>query len=185
MAEQLQAINPQLLLSGTVFINPGPSRGLAVSADVTPVSSVCSRVDRFEFRQAPRQSWGSASVHPLRAPLPMCWWLAGSRSPAESPARHPKEPGGGRWHGFCAHPRTDFIAFFCGGGVLQASCGRNSPYSWTLPKGSSAEQKLLQKKRTHHDAEHQDLGSALICQAVMIVYRGTSFCSLNCYKRLQ
>lgn len=147
VAEQLQAINPQLLLSGTVFINPGPSRGLAVSADMTPVSSVCSRVDRFEFRQAPRQSWGSALVHPLRAPLPVCWWLPESWSPAGSPARHPKEPGGGGWHGFCAHPRADFIAFFCGGGVLRASCGRNSPYSWTLPKGSSAEQKLLQKRK--------------------------------------
>lgn len=41
------------------------------------------------------------------------------------------------------------------------------------------------EKTKHYDAEHQDLGSALICQAVMIVYRGTSFCSLNCYKRLQ
>lgn len=33
VAKQLQAINIQLLLSGIIFVNPGPNSGLVVSVD--------------------------------------------------------------------------------------------------------------------------------------------------------
>lgn len=33
VAKQLQAVNLQLLLSGIIFINPGPNSGLVVSVD--------------------------------------------------------------------------------------------------------------------------------------------------------
>lgn len=97
VAKQLWAINPQLLLSGVVFINSGPKRGLAVSEDINTHKQClqpCRHMPSSFVGHLPRAGALGPPTKSAFEPNPFSvWrWLTQSQRPIGSPAGTPSGP---------------------------------------------------------------------------------------------